>query len=138
MQIDDPISATADWYRLGGTSLKAIALAAVIKERFKVKGSTAELLTLNTIVQQALHLKQFQASNATGGAVAADEAANLQEIVPHTWSDDYRPASFGQQQVLDEPSIASLAAALLILWIILCRGFAEALISMFQTEHSYN
>ncbi|KAG1667307.1 hypothetical protein FOA52_005066 [Chlamydomonas sp. UWO 241] len=88
--ISEPISVQSDWYRIGGTSLKAIALASKLKETFALPGSTAALLQLNTIAEQAEHVSKDLASGA-----GANNGAR-QQIVATTWVDSLRPPSVGQ------------------------------------------
>jgi acyl carrier protein len=93
VQVKESISTTADWYRLGGTSLKAIALAAAIKQQYSLPGSTAQLLQLSTIAQQAEYLQQHAA------AASQDGGPQLRQLQKRSWADDHRPASSGQEQV---------------------------------------
>ena len=97
--LEDPIGIYTDFYRLGGTSLKAIALAAALKGAFDLPGSTAPLLNMSTVSEMAAYVRKL----APAGALTLHAGGNVviqpKGLAGHIWEDAYRPLSAGQVQM---------------------------------------
>lgn len=94
LQLSDPISVTADWYQLGGTSLKAIGLSAAIKQHFNLSGPSGNLILLTTIRDMAACVQQQLPSSSKLPKEPVDSS-----IPVNSWPDELRPVSSGQSQM---------------------------------------
>ena len=97
--LEDPIGIYTDFYRLGGTSLKAIALAAALKGAFDLPGSTAPLLNMSTVSEMAAYVRTNASAEAIQNAAANGPVAVSSSIIPQKWPDELRIPSAGQLQM---------------------------------------